>query len=76
MFEFVTVFTWQAHGEFIVSSETIHPPLTHQAHGGYFFKRISQFAHQLSTRYMVGTFKSAYNSTQWKRRGRNGWVLS
>ena len=32
------VFTWQAHGEFIVSSETICPPITHQAHGGYFLQ--------------------------------------
>ena len=26
------VFTRQAHCEFIVSSETVHPPITHQAH--------------------------------------------
>ena len=32
------VFTWQAHGEFIVSSETIRPPVIHQIHGGYFLK--------------------------------------
>ena len=32
------VFTQQAHGEFIVSSETICPPVIHQVHGGYFLK--------------------------------------
>ena len=32
------VFTQQAHDEFIVSSETICPPVTHQANGGYFLK--------------------------------------
>ena len=29
-------FTQQAHGEFIVSSETKCPPNTQQAHGEYF----------------------------------------
>ena len=70
------VFTRQAHGEFIVSSETIRPPLTHQAHGGYFLK---EFLNS-STYYPPGTwwvlFKSAYDGTQWKRCGQNGWVLS
>ena len=60
------VFTWQAHGEFIVSSETICPPVTHQAHGGYFLKEFLNSP----TCYPPGTwwvlFKSAYNSTQWK----------
>ena len=70
------VFTWQAHGEFIVTSETICPPLTHQAHGGYFLKEFLNSP----THYPPGTlwvlFKSAYDSTQWKRHGRNGWVFS
>ena len=69
------VFTRQAHGEFIVSSETIRPPITHQAHAGYFSKEFINSP----TWYPPGTwwalFKSAYDSTQWKRRGRNGWVL-
>ena len=63
------VFTWWAHGEFIVSSETIHPPITHQAHAGYFLKEFIN----LPTWYPPGTwwvlFKSAYDSTQWKRHG-------
>ena len=70
------VFTQQAHGEFIVSSETICPPITHQAHGGYFSKEFLNSP----TNYPPGTwwvlFKSAYDSTQWKWHGRNGWVLS
>ena len=69
------VFTRQAHGEFIVSSETICPPLTHQAHGGHFLKEFLNSP----TNYPPGTwwalFKSAYDSTQWKRCGQNGWVL-
>ena len=60
------VFTQQAHGEFIVSSETICPPITHQAHGGYFLKEFLN----LPTYYPPGTwwvlFKSAYDSAQWK----------
>ena len=60
------VFTQQAHGEFIVSSETIRPPITHQAHGGYFLKGFLN----LPICYPPGTwwvlFKSAYDSTQWK----------
>ena len=70
------VFTWRAHGEFIVSSETIRPPITHQAHAGYFLKEFINSP----TWYPPGTwwvlFKSAYDNTQWKRRGQNGWVLS
>ena len=65
------VFTWQAHGEFIVSSETIRPLITHQAHGGYFLKEFINSP----TYYPPGTwwvlFKSAYDSTQWKRHGQN-----
>ena len=60
------VFTWQAHGEFIVSSETICPPITHQAHAGYFLKEFLNSP----TYYPPGTwwalFKIAYDSTQWK----------
>ena len=33
-----SAFTQQAHGEFIVSSETKFPPNTQQAHGVYFQK--------------------------------------
>ena len=58
------VFTWQAHGEFIVSSETICLPFTHQANVGYFLKEFINSP----TCYPPGTwwvlFKSAYDSTQ------------
>ena len=70
------VFTWQAHGEFIVSSETICPPFTHQANVGYFLKEFINFP----TCYPPGTWwvlvKSAYDSIQWKQDGQNGWALS
>ena len=69
------VFTQQAHGEFIVSSETICPPVTHQAHGVYFLKEFLNSP----TYYPPGTwwvlFKSAYDSTL-ETTWANGWVLS
>ena len=43
--------------EFIVSSETIHPPVTHQAHGGYFLKESINSPTSFPLGTVVGTYK-------------------